>query len=186
MEYREGILVSEGGWVNAAAIGAEISEKHIFFAIYRPSDTAANLEENMRFTFSLTDDPWLFYKAALTGHNTPFPELSEDELKGCPPFIYPSKATCIYFCRVNKISRERKKDEYGLASLYKVTADILEKRGEENYIGRDNPLVDAMVYASRYHIANKRQKDIIRNKIGQILEGIDDRLADKVKIYVDL
>ncbi len=124
---------------------------NLLFFLYFPSDTARRLDEGIPFTFSLTNDPELFYRAALTGHDEPnMPELDLHDLeeKG-ERYLYPSKASKTYFCEVKRTEVIKETDQYGEAKIKLIEGKILEKKGEGEYIGRENPLVDAMVHASR-------------------------------------
>ncbi|MBS3816988.1 MAG: DUF447 family protein [Candidatus Thermoplasmatota archaeon] len=187
MAYYEGILTSTNHLINSAAIGAEIKEDKIVCEIYRPSDTARNLDENKRFTFSLTADPTLFFKGSLTGHNDPdYEEIGEEELKKEEDFFYPVNSTKTYFCRVKDIDEKKVRDEYGGSELKKVTAPIIEEKGEKNnYIGRKNPLVDAMVHATRIYVADERQKKKIREKVREILKDNESELKKKILEFIE-
>lgn len=187
MSYYEGILVTEGYRPNAAAIGAEIDGDKIASQIYLPSDTGRRLDEEVRFTFSLTTDPDLFYKAALTGHNEPnMPELSFESLKyGDEDFLYPSKASKIYFCEVKRTEKITEMDKYGEAKIKLIEGKILDERGPDEYIGRENPLVDAMVYASRMFVAGEEQQERIREKVKSILEDDESDLKEKILDFVE-
>ncbi len=180
MVHREGILVSTDGWVNTAAMGADIDEDLIRFRIFRPSDTAWNLKKNKEFTFSLTDDPMLFYKAALTGHDTQQPELLEDELVEEDGFYYPKKATRVFFCRVISTKDISIKDAFGSADLLTVEASIVRDTGEADFIGRENHLVDIMVHLTRYIISNEDKKEAIKMYVESILEDDDSPTAKKL------
>ncbi|MEF8832946.1 MAG: DUF447 domain-containing protein, partial [Candidatus Thermoplasmatota archaeon] len=150
MSYYEGILITTDDRSNAAAIGAEIKGDKIGCQVYLPSDTGRRLDEGVRFTYSLTKDPELFYKAALTGHDEPdMSELTAKDLKNeGEDFFYPSEATKIYFCEVKRTKKITEKDEYGEAKIKLIEAEVLKEKGTKEYIGRENPFVDAMVYAS--------------------------------------
>ncbi len=182
MVHREGILVSWNHHVNAAAVGADIEKDEISFRIYKPADTAKNLEHNSRFTYSLTDTPELFYKAALTGADSSSGELDSEEIKEEDGFYYPVKATQTYFCKVTRITNDTVTDEYGTSDIRYIKAEILYHKGKGSYIQRKNPLVDAMVHASRYRIANdEAMKERIRRKVTEILKDEKGELADKIR-----
>ncbi len=186
MSYFEGILVTTNHRPNVAAIGAEIYEGRIGNQIYLPSDTGRRLEEGVRFTYSLTTDPELFYKAALTGHNEPkMPELISEELKEEKEFIYPSQATKTYFCEVKRTKMITQRDKYGKAKIKLVESGILEGKGAEDHIGREEPLVDAMVHASRMFVANKKQKERIRKKVKSVLEDTESDLKQKILDFIE-
>ncbi len=187
MSYYEGILVTTNHRPNAAAIGAEIEGDRIGSQIYLPSDTARRLDEDVRFTYSLTSDPRLFYKAALTGHDEPEkPELEPQNLKAeDDDFIYPSGATKTYFCEVKRTKIITEKDDYGKANIKLIEAEVIKKKGTDEYIGRENPLVDAMVYASRMFVADEEQKEWIREKVKSVLEDTDSKLKGKILDFVE-
>ncbi|GEM_PF-1675762 len=172
MVYHEGILVTSNEVVNAAAIGADIEASKIRCMIYRPSDTARNLESEKRFTYCLTDDPLLFFKGALTGNDEPkSPELSEEELCLQDDFFYPKKATKVYFCTVDSTFEKYIFDEYGEARLKGVEGTIIceNKIREAQPLDREDPLVDAMVHATRLSIADEEKKESLQGKIREIL-----------------
>ncbi len=182
MAYYEGILVTKENRPNAAAIGAEIDADKIGSQVYFPSDTARRLDEGIPFTFSLTNDPELFYRAALTGHDEPnMPELDLHDLeeKG-ERYLYPSKASKTYFCEVKRTEVIKETDQYGEAKIKLIEGKILEKKGEGEYIGRENPLVDAMVHASRIFVADGKQKENIRKKVNSILAETESDLKQKI------
>lgn len=187
MSYYEGILITTDNRPNAAAIGAEIEDDKIGSHVYLPSDTGRRLNEGVRFTYSLTKDPELFYKSALTGHDEPdVPELSTENLKKQGEgFFYPSEATKIYFCEVNRTRKITEKDEYGEAKIKLIEAKVLKERGNEEYIGRENPFVDAMVYASRMFVADEEQKERIEKRVNSILEETESDLKRKILEFVE-
>ncbi len=182
MVHREGILVSWNHHVNAAAVGADIEKDKMSFRIYKPADTAKNLEHNSRFTYSLTDSPELFYKASLTGADSSSCELDSEEIKEEDGFYYPVKATQTHFCKISKITPGVVTDEYGTSEILDLEAEILSHKGKENYIQREDPLVDAMVHASRYQILDApAMKDRIRRKVTETLKDERGELADKIR-----
>ncbi len=187
MSYYEGILVTTNQRPNAAAIGANIEGDRIENQVYLPSDTARRLDEDIWFTYSLTTDPGLFYKAALTGHNEPDKaELDSRNLKAeGEGFIYPADATKTYFCEVKRTKMITEKDDYGKANIKLIEAEILKERGVEKYIGRENPLVDAMVYASRMFVADEKQKERIRERVKSVLEDNESNLKGKILDFVE-
>ncbi|MFP4608180.1 MAG: DUF447 domain-containing protein [Candidatus Natronoplasma sp.] len=176
MVYHEGILVSTDEKINAAAVGAEIEGSKLKCRIYRPSDTAENLEVGVRFTYSLTDDLSLFFKAALTGRDEPgLSELSEDEIRRKENFFYPEEATEVFFCKVEEVWEKKIRDEYGSARLKHVVAEIQSKETlrEAAPLNREESLLDAMVHASRLPIVDGEQKRTIRKKIDRGLASVN-------------
>ncbi len=187
MTYREGILVSENTVVNAAAIGAEIDHPVIEFEVYIPSDTARNLDKGVRFTYSLTKDPSLFFKAALTGHDDPrSAELDKSQLITEGDFIYPKEVTKVYFCEVEEVSKKTIQDEYGTSELKEIKGNISEKMGgKKDLLDRENSLIDAMVYASRMYVADERQKKQIYKKVKSVLKDTESPLKKKIIGFVE-
>lgn len=186
MNYYEGILVTNEDDSNVAAIGAKIDEDSMDSKIYMPSDTARRLEEGVKFTFSLTADPELFYRAALTGHDDPeTSELSKDSLEREESFLYPKEATKTYFCRVESTKVITEKDEYGEARIKLVEGKVLEERGKGDHTGREDPLIDAMVHASRMYVADQDQRKAIREKVENILENDGSEVKRKVLDFVE-
>lgn len=185
MTYYEGILATKGVWHNFAAIGAEIVESKIGGKVYLPSDTADRLEEGKRFTFSLADEPELFFKAALTGNNrSDYCELKTSGYEVDGEFVYPKRATKIYFCKIKKTKLIEQEDEYGEAEIKLFEAEIIRKEGELEYISREEPHVDAMVHASRFNIADKEQKKKIQNQVESILSDVQTDLKKKILEYI--
>ncbi|MEF8873127.1 MAG: DUF447 domain-containing protein [Candidatus Thermoplasmatota archaeon] len=186
MVYHEGILVSSNEVVNAAAIGADIETQKIRCRVYRPSDTARNLEPREKFTFSLTDDPSLFFKGALTGRDEPDnAELSEEELSRQDAFFYPDRATKVYFCRVESTSEKKITDRYGETRLKRVEGKVLfeEQKNKGQHLDRKNPLLDAMVHASRLPVADERQRKDLQKKVRSVLNSFEpDSKTDQAKI----
>ncbi len=182
MVYHEGILVSSNEVINSAAIGAEITRSRIRCNIYKPSDTARNLEIGSEFTYSLTDDICLFFRSALTGRNKPDQaELTEEELHSQKGFFYPKRAASVYFCRVEDLTVKEIRDEYGEAEIKKIEGNILwkEEMREAEPLDRDDALIDAMVHASRLSIADEKQREGLREKIKTILRSTGDECDDE-------
>ncbi len=184
MTHYEGILVSWNDHVNSAAMGAEIQGDEMLLNVYVPSNTYMNLKEERHFTYSLTDDRELFYKSTLTGHHDDICELGCSDLIEKDGFYYPVKASVTYFCQVEGENRVKKEDEFGATEIFQFKAKILDKKGSGENIDREDPVVDALVYASRYHIGDEEQKIEIREKVLQILEGVEGHVADMVSEYV--
>ena len=185
MTYYEGILVSSNKVLNASAAGAEVKEEELHLGIYRPSDTARNLSIGSKFTFSLTTDLELFYMASLTGHDEPeTAELSEEDILEKKGYSYPKKANKTYFCEVIDFEKKRGNDDYGEFILKKITAKINYEEGEEEYITRNNPYLDSMVYASRIPVSKKKQSKKIKKKVNELLKNKNDDLAKRITEYV--
>ncbi len=181
-------MVSWNHHVNAAAIGVgiDMNRRELTFRVYHPSDTARNLGVCANFTFSLSDSPELFYKAALTGNNGPGSELSPDELVTEDGFYYPRDASRIFFCRLESTVSGFANDKYGRTPYGEHKAYILGTKGEGVYIGRENPYLDAMVHASRYHIVtDEGLRDEIRRKVIDILKDEKGGLADRIILHVE-
>ncbi len=185
MTHHEGILVTWNEHINASAAGADIEGHTISLDIYRPSDAAENLTSNDRFTFSLTDDPRLFFQAALTGHNSGKSELDDRELHHEEEFWWPKNATSVHLCSVEKREETKMSDEYGETRLLAVKGTIEERRSQGPYIERENPLVDAMVHASRLHVAEGMQKEKLKEKIKELLKNEDGKVVRDIIDYVE-
>lgn len=186
MTHHEGILVTWNRSINVSACGAEIEGDEIKLRIYEPSDTASNLEIDSRFTFSLTDDPSLFYKAALTGQNSPgVQELDDEELACEDDFLHPEYASQVYLCRVEGMDEECESDSYGVVDILAVSGKVIDKKGEGPFIEREDPLVDAMVYATRLHVADEEQRDELKQKIKDILKGEENDIAEKILDHLE-
>ncbi|MGM0509678.1 MAG: DUF447 domain-containing protein [Thermoplasmatota archaeon] len=202
MTHYEGILVSWNDHVNSAAMGADIEGDRMLLNVYVPSNTYLNLKEEGRFTgkpvgspdtyraepskftYSLTNSRELFYKSTLTGHHDDVCELGCSDLAKKDDFYYPTSASVTYFCKVESEKKVKKKDGFGETDIFRFEARILEKEGDGVYIDRDDPVVDALVYASRYHLGDEEQRAKIRKKVQDILKGVEGDVADKVRDYV--
>ncbi|MFW6040740.1 MAG: DUF447 domain-containing protein [Thermoplasmatota archaeon] len=185
MKKIEGILTSWNHKINVSAAGGHIKDKNITLCIYRPSDTARNLEENDIFSFSLTNDEELFFKASLTGRNDPeYQELSSDELIEQNSFMYPKQASITFFCKIDDRTETVEEDEYGKAMILEIESTIQKRIGMGYYIGRENPLVDAMVHASRIHLADEKQNERIKNKVKEILKNESSHIASNILKHV--
>lgn len=187
MTYHEGILISKNTNVNAAAIGADIEPPVIESKVYRPSDTARNLEQGVQFTFSLTEDPSLFFRAALNGHDEPqTQEIDHSDLIVEDDFIYPKDVEAVYFCEVERVSINSVRDRYGSSELKEIEGQILKTIGkEEKGLGRGEPLIDALVHASRIYVADEKQKKQLRKKIETILKDERSLLKKKIIDFVE-
>ncbi|MFO7792397.1 MAG: DUF447 family protein [Candidatus Saliniplasma sp.] len=181
MRRYEGILVTWNSHMNTSAAGARLEEGFIELDIYHPSDSARNLRKNPRFTFSLVDDPSLFYKASLKGHDEPgYQELAEDLMENKAGFYYPQTASIVHLCEVSDLQDYELEDELGKTTVSKVNARIIEKFGEGRYIQREDPLVDSMVYATRVPLAEGKYKEKLKEKIYKILENKEDKITEKI------
>ena len=182
MVHLEGVLVSWNHHINAAAMGVNIEDNKMSLRVYLPSDTGNNLELNKKFTYSLTDDPELFFKAALTGANTGFSELEDNDIESEGCYFFPKKATQTFFCEADEIVKRTIKDRYGTSDVLDITALITGKKGEGEYIQRENPLIDAMVHATRYPIVeDEPTRDEIRRAVKTILVNEDGELARRIR-----
>ncbi len=181
-------MISWNGHVNASAIGADIDrdELELKFRVYCPSDTERNLRVNPRFTYSLTDNPRLLFKAALTGNNQPVCELNKGEILAKDDFHYPRDATRVYFCQLKDSLHGTVTDEYGSSEYYEHTASILHHHGDGVSIGREDPHIDAMVYASRYNLVDgEKIKNEIRQRVKKILKGEKGDLTERILMHVE-
>lgn len=186
MPRYEGILVTWNSHLNTSAAGALIENDIIKLDIYHPSDSARNLRSRPEFTFSLTDEPSLFYKAALTGTNkSKYQEISEENMEEHADFYYPKKASVIYCCRVSDQHEHKINDRFGKSVISKVQGEIVIKIGNGEFIQRENPLVDAMVYATRVPLVDGEQKEDLKEKIYKTLENQEDEVAKKILDYIE-
>ncbi|MFO7991007.1 MAG: DUF447 family protein [Thermoplasmata archaeon] len=184
MEHLEGILVSRNEHINTSAAGADIEGSNLFFRIYSPSNTFSNLTKTDRFTFSLTDDRELFYRGALIGHDNEVQELRNEELKKDDGHPYPEGASKVFFCSIIFRQIKTVKDEYGCSDVLFVKTKVTKSIGEGEYIQREDPHVNALVHASRYHIASPEQKKQIRSRVRKILKNEEDNLSQKILDHV--
>jgi len=186
MPRYEGILVTWNGHVNTSAAGALIENGSIELDIYHPSDSSRYLKENSEFTFSLVDDPALFFKAALTGVNKPgFQEISEEAMDRYFGFFYPKKASVIHLCKVKEIFEYKVEDKYGESVVSKIKGNVIKKFGDGEFIQRENPLVDALVYATRVSLVEGEQREKLKEKIYKCLETQEDETAKKILNYIE-
>lgn len=182
----EGILISLGEVVNAAAIGAEIrSSRRICCEIYMPSDTARNLEIGAKFTYSLADSHHLFYNAALTGRNqSGYQEIPDEQLCRMERYIYPKNAIKVFFCKVKEISKKKCKDEFGTVEIKKIEGKIKfdKKLKDGSPLGRGDPLLDTMVHLTRLDLAEGKEKKRLRKLIIKLLKSADESpIKEKLK-----
>ncbi|MGM0404710.1 MAG: DUF447 domain-containing protein [Thermoplasmatota archaeon] len=186
MPRYEGILVTWNSHLNTSAAGAVIEKDTIKLNIYHPSDSIRNLQKHLEFTFSLTDDPSLFYKSALTGSNElGYQEVSKVNMENQAGFYYPRDATVIYCCKVENIDEYKTQDRYGKSVVSKVEGIVMEKIGDGKFIQRENPLVDAMVYATRVPLVDGEQKEMLKEKIYKTLENQECEIAKNVLDYIE-
>ncbi len=194
MTYYEGILGTSNDWPNFAAVGAEITGSKIGGRLYLPSDTGTRLVEGKSFSFSLTDNPNIFFKAALTGHNKKNQqELGDDEFIQKNGYVYPTQASKVYLCKTKKTKIVRRTDRYGEAKIKLFEGEILEKIIEcEEYLSREDPCLDALVYATRLPLADNEQKQELIREIDKILNKIkknskqeDKKTKEKILDFVE-
>lgn len=186
MPRYEGILVTWNSHVNTSAAGADIDKDKIELEIYSPSDTARNLHATPSFTFSLVNDPTLFYKASLTGSNEPgFSELPENAVEERSGYYYPKDASVVHLCEVKEYSKHEIQDEFGKSVVFEVKGEVTKKIGKGEFIQRENPLVEAMVHATRLSLLEGKRKEKLRGKIYKTLENQNDELSKKILEYVE-
>lgn len=186
MVDHEGILVSWDPTINASAAGADRKGDHLHFLFYLPSDTGRVLTPGTHFTYSLCSGAELFYRAALTGTNAPdHQELEEDELAEKDGYIYPNAAEKVFFCEVASSYQRVERDVYGSAPVKVVEAKIKDEIGKGKGLTREDPLIEAMVHASRMHVADAEQKKELKEKIFDALDGKESPVASDIREFVE-
>ena len=186
MTHYEGILVSSNDVINTSAAGAEINDESLYLKIYLPSDTGRNLQVGKEFTFSLTDSIRLFYLASLKGHNQPEkPEVPKSKILEKDGYYFPKEAGKTYFCTVKNISKKEGNDKYGEFELKKIKAKIDKKEGQGDFLTRENPYLDSLVYASRIHVADEKEKEKIQKKVRELMKDKETELAKIIISYVE-
>lgn len=186
MVYLEGVLVTWEPSINVSAAGAEREDDGLNFHMYMPSDTARALSPGTSFTFTLTRDHELFYRAALTGMDEPsYQELEDEELIREDGHIYPREHGTVFFCEAVSSVTRVERDDYGDAVVKLVRAEIKEKRGEGKSLNREDPLLEAMIHATRLHVADDEQSRKLERRIKGLLEGEEGTVAKKIMDYLE-
>lgn len=182
--WYETIVTTNGPHINAAAIGVRRVEGKLQMKIYEMSNTYENLQkgESDRDAFSFGINIIcpaqidLLCNAALKGWGSPIPEFPAEsfEMVNDAPVL---KDACVWvICKLAEQQIEEVKDSWGQSSRMDVIVhikDIIIKKSE-NYRpitrGPDEPLVDALVYATKFKIAKGSMKDKCRSQVEDLIE----------------
>jgi hypothetical protein len=180
----ESIVTTNGPHMNAAAIGVRRLDDKFHLRIFNMSNTFENIQRaesdggSGKFAINLIDASQLelLCYAALRGWGSPIPEFAAEffEKQNDVPVLKDAAASII--CTPEKLEIEDIKDQWGSASRMELWADILEvlvrdPEGVEPIVrGPDEPLLDALVYATKFKVARGAMKDKCRNKVEELIE----------------
>jgi len=179
----ETVVSTSGPHINAAAMGVRRLDEKLHLRIYSMSNTFDNIQQGMNngstgfaVNFIDTTQLELLCFAALRGWGSPIPEFPTEyyELHREIPVLRDAPASIV--CKPEKIEIEEVKDQWGTSTRMALTADISEvlvkdSEGVEPIVrGPDEPLIDALVYATKFKITKGAMKDKCRSRVEELIE----------------
>jgi hypothetical protein len=183
-QWYETIVTTSGPHINAAAIGIRRIDDKFHMKVFEMSNTFENLQNGQeqeipcRFAINLIDSSQLdlLCYAALRGWGSPIPEFPREsfEIVDDAPVMKDAFASII--CETNESRIEDVKDNYGRSTRMDVRARIvdviLNDPGDARPIARspDEPLVEALIFATKFKIAKGAMKDKLRSRVEELLE----------------
>lgn len=179
----EAIVTTNGPHKNAAAMGIRRLGETFNLKIFELSNTYDNIikyKDNLgstRFGINLIDSSQidLLCYSALRGWGSPIPEFPEDYYANGPETPVLKDAHVCIICEPVDYRIEDIKDGYGQTKRMDLTARIVEiivnDTDDFEPISRQNsePLLDALVIATKFKIAKGSMKDKCRNRVEELL-----------------
>jgi hypothetical protein len=180
----EAIVTTNGPHVNAAAMGVRRVGENFNLKIFELSNTYDNIVKykdepgTTRFGINFIDSSQmdLLCYSALRGWGSPIPEFPEEYYEnGRETPVLKDAHACI-ICEPVEDRIEDIKDGYGQAKRMNLTARIIEiiindtDDFEPISRNRGEPLLDALVLATKFKIAKGSMKDKCRNRVEELLE----------------
>ena len=182
--WYETIITTNGPHINAAAVGIQWTDSGLHMKIFELSNTYDNLQNGQagkgprKFCINIIDSSQIdmLCYAALRGWGSPIPEFPAEyfEMVNDTPVLKDARACII--CEPAKSQIEEVKDSFGKSSRMDMIASIIDvvqmEKGDFKPIvrGPAEPLVDALVYATKFKIAKGSMKDKCRSKVEELLE----------------
>lgn len=183
--WYETIVTTSGPHLNAAAIGIRrIDDNKFQMKIFEMSNTYDNIQNGKapdnkcRFAINIIDPSQLelLCYAALRGWGSPIPEFPPEffEMVNDTPLLKDAHACII--CEPKQSKIEEVKDTYGKSTRMDLTAGIVDiiLRDEGSFKpiarGPEEPLVDALIFATKFKIAKGVMKDKLRSRVEELLE----------------
>jgi hypothetical protein len=180
----ETIVTTNGPHKNAAAIGIRRVKNKLQMMIFEMSNTFENIQkgkeeqDHYRFAVNMISPSQidLLCNAALRGWGSPIPEFPDEFYSdlGDTPVLKSARAWII--CEPEEHHIEDVKDSWGKSSRMVLIAEIkdvvLNEADEFKPIkrGPEEPLVDALVYATKFKIAKGSMKDKCRSEVENLLD----------------
>jgi hypothetical protein len=182
--WYETIVTTNGSHINAAAIGIRRVGEKLNMKIYELSNTFENFQkakergEDTRFAINIIDTSQLdlLCWAALKGWGSPIPEFPKDDFDTVSEAPIMKDAHVSIICQPEEQEIETFKDSYGKSTRLKLTAKVIEiiVNDEDDFtpISRspEEPLIEALVYATKFKIAKGAMKDKCRGRVEELLE----------------
>lgn len=180
----ETIVTTNGPHLNAAAMGIQRFDDKFKLKIFEMSNTFENIQNRIKengtclFGINIIDAAQLdlICYAALRGWGSPIPEFSDDYYERIQEIPILRDAHANIICEPVTTDIEKIKDQYGQSSRMILTAQIVEVvvNNKESFQplvrGPDEPLLDALVFATKFKIARGQMKDKCRNRVEELLE----------------
>jgi hypothetical protein len=179
----EAIVTTNGPHVNAAAMGIRRVDDDFNLKIFELSNTFDNIAnyendpEGSRFAINLIDGSQmdLLCYSALRGWGSPIPEFPEEYYESSQNIPILKDAHVCILCEPIGSNLEEIKDEYGRTSRMDLTARVIEiivnDTDDFEPISRNpgDPLLDALVFATKFKISKGSMKDKCRNRVEELI-----------------
>ncbi len=195
----ETIVTTTNSLPNAAAIGISLIDDMIQMKVFAGTNTYSNVKRNRRFAvnFVSKDQLDLLIKAALTGHGSKEREFPNEHYlydEGIPHLI---QVKNYLLCEVEQSTEKQMKDKIGRCDVLEIKARILKCIAGEDVspiIMKENPLVEALIHATRYSISKGKVKADYKKKVKYYLDlAVNSKkisgnieLIATIKKYIDL
>jgi hypothetical protein len=179
----EAIITTVGPHYNAAAIGIRRVDGKFQMKIFKMSNTFENIQDyqdnpdKCRIGINIIDSSKLdlLCYAALRGWGSPIPEFPPESYREVNDTPVLNDAAAWIICAPESSNIEEVKDTWGKSTRMNLTAGIvnIQLNGREQIKpiarGPDEPLLDALVYATKFKIAKGVMKDKCRSRVEELL-----------------
>jgi hypothetical protein len=172
---------------NAAAIGLSMKNDGAHFKVFEDSDTFENLRSSGWFGINVIPIGKidLLARAALTGWASAEPEFEDSEYEYVVGFPFLKAASVQIVCQAEKIEYSDGSDEYGNYRYVGFRALSTHARSKDESVvpieRGSAPLLEALVLATRWRIAEGDGKKELGNRISSLIEkaGSEGNEAEK-------
>lgn len=195
----ETIVTTMNSLPNAAAIGIMLVDDTIQMKVFAGTNTYSNVKRNGRFAINFVNEDQLdlLTKAALTGHNSKEREFPDECYLYDEGIPHLAQIKNYLLCEIEQSSEKQIEDKIGRCNVLKIRAKILKCVVGEDIspiIMKENPLVEALIHATRYGISKGKVKLDYRKKVKYYLDSaVDNKKINEniemiaaIKKYIDL